>query len=257
MKVSVIIAVKDRFPLLRNSLISWCDHDYPDYEVILVDDGSVQANKISGAAKEFESRIMRLKYIRLEHEKDRTPTVAWNEGFKHSDGDYVIFTSGDLIISHRDLIKRMLTYAGNKTRLSVVTFFMSPEMTAKLDFVSWSDNPQIIQSFPGFWEYVYTNRLLTNKDIGNSWLAGIHTYLTGQSREDWEYFGLFREDETHLVADQDVHLREVALKIWKVDTPKEICAYHQWHPVPKVEAGTSRKYSNANQARLLEEAPFE
>ena len=249
MRISVVIAVKDRLPLLRRSLQSWMDHDYPDYEVILVDDGSKNLAMVKGAVKEFEKRISDLQSIRLESSGDRTPTYAWNAGFKKSTGDFVVFTGGDFIISQKDLLKKLVEGAKDKTRLSVVALFLSQAMTNALDTIPWQSNPLLIQSLPGFWEYMDGTKILNNRDIAKPWLAGIHTYLTGQLRKDWEYFGLFREEMSHLVADQDVHLRELKLG-WRVDTPKEIHCYHQWHPRPQVPIGGSHTYTTEEQARL-------
>ena len=249
MRISVVVAIKDRFSLLRNCLDSWSDHDYPDYEMILVDDGSQRPDFIVGATKEYSTKISDLSYIRIDGTQDRTPTVAWNAGIRKSTGDFVIVTSGDLIISQKDLLKKMIEGVKERTRLSVLTFFLSSAMTDALNTIPWRDNPTIIQSLPGFMDFDPTHPT-KNRDRKASWLAGIHTYLTGQLKKDWEYFGLFREDNIHLVADQDVHLREIQLR-WTVDTPKEIHAYHQFHAPPKVTAGGSFSYKTDEQGRLL------
>jgi hypothetical protein len=97
---------------------------------------------------------------------------------------------------------------------------------------------------------------LTNTQRKASWAAGIYTYCTAQYRKDWEYMGLFREIVTHLSADQDLVMREMCLKR-PIDTPPEICVYHQHHPSGSVLTGPGFIYRTEAQARLLEPAEEE
>lgn len=190
MKVSVICAVKDRLTAFERCLYSWKSQVYPDFEFIVVDDGSKE--DVLSMAKNYFPDV---KYKRLESMKDRTPAVAWNEGFKLSEGDFVIFTGCDLILSHNDAIQDILdSYRGN--RVSVLTYFLSPEATNALDSIPWRENPDVIMDTNNFWNYVSYNQTHANHEIK---LAGLTTYVTGQMRSDWEFIGLFRDEERRIV----------------------------------------------------------
>lgn len=64
-----------------------------DYEVIVVDDGSVD-----GTREAVEQRYKDLcKYIFLERCEESCRSRARNIGFKHTEGEYIVFVDGDII----------------------------------------------------------------------------------------------------------------------------------------------------------------
>ena len=246
MNVSVICAVKNRSKAFERCLYSWKSQTYP-FEFIVVDDGSTENIK-----SVVDQNFPEAKYVRLESMRDRTPAVAWNSGYKVSQGDFVIVTNGDLILSHNAAIQDILdSYKGN--RVSVLTYFLSKENTRDLDTINWKENPNLIAEMTNFWSYREYNQTNINADL---LLAGLTTYVAGQTREDWDFIGLFREEDFQLGADQDLYLREVIFEKY-ADTAKITRAYHQWHSPPQVNLGASYIYKTERQARLLDPAERE
>lgn len=86
LKVSVVVATYNGSRTLRNCLESLGKLNYPDYEVILVDDGSKDATP--DIAKEFPS----IRYIR---QTNHGLSAARNTGIRAATGDIVAFTDDD------------------------------------------------------------------------------------------------------------------------------------------------------------------
>jgi len=254
-KVSVVIALKDKPKNLKRCLEAWDEVWYPNLEFILVDDGS-KDDYLWNVYFDFIDRHESARVLRLESDHDRTPAVAFNTGFKASTGDFVIFTDEDLIFGCPDLVKRMLNNYHEGHRVTLKTFFLDAYHTDLLDGIDWIDHPQLLHTLGGFWEYYRYDAQTTNKWLFDHWHNPVVTFLTGQYRKDWEYIGLFREDKSHLTRDQDIVMREIALNREATTLPKIAC-YHQYHPFPQVYVAPGYRYENENQARLLEPAPPE
>lgn len=86
-KVSVVVASYNGARTLRPCLASLLALNYPDYEVILVDDGSTDAT--GAIAAEFPA----VRYLR--HEKNLGLSVARNTGIAAAQGEVVAFTDAD------------------------------------------------------------------------------------------------------------------------------------------------------------------
>jgi glycosyltransferase involved in cell wall biosynthesis len=249
--VSVILAVKNRTDNVRNCLDSWQWQTYHPYEMIIVDDGDLETPPPVPLIN-YDLGVC-MKYIKVGGSGDRTPTVAWNLGFKHAEGDFIIFTNGDMILPFHDTIEKLVNFHTCR-RVSLMTYFLTRYITewATLYHWKWKENPFIFNELPTFWEDGRNSVAAANP----AGAAGLITQFSGQPRKDWEWFGLFREDASHLTSDQDVHLREVCLGKG-CDTAPDVWVYHQWHPGANVPMSPGYIYRTEAQARLLEPAERE
>ena len=238
--VSIIMAVKNRPEAFENSLISWSKLEYDnDYELIVVDDGSDDGELIKEISTYFTPEMLpNLQYYRLESKRDRVPNIAWNFGMEKAKNDFIIVTNGDLIISHKTVLKHILDgYKGY--RISVLTYFLSIVQTALLETIVWEYDPTKIEDLVGFWT---VNKLRK--------AAGLTTYLTGQYRKDWEWFGGFRNEEGFSLSDLDIHIRERKLKLG-CETAPVVRAYHQYHEIVDFPMDEGYTYETEEQARLI------
>jgi GT2 family glycosyltransferase len=86
-KVSVVVASYNGERTLKTCLDSLQHLKYPDYEVILVDDGSTDATR------EIASLYPKVRYFR--HEKNLGLSVARNTGIAAAAGEIIAFTDSD------------------------------------------------------------------------------------------------------------------------------------------------------------------
>lgn len=247
--VSIIMSVTDRPRNLMNTLLSWDGINYPNYDFHIITNGetSPQTERI---LTEF---VASCPVASWEKRPKTSINRQWNYGGKNSKGDFVVFAMMDEIISSKDILLEMVK-CPRENRCSVNTYFLSERMTYALATIPWKENPKVIEELGGFWEEIFyqdfPNKLRT--------AAGIITHITGQMRENWEYFNWFRDDEEgHLWLDQDLHLREVCVNRGATTVENVVC-YHQWHsPNMDITMRSGYSYHNEMQARLLEEAPHE
>jgi glycosyltransferase involved in cell wall biosynthesis len=91
MGISVIIPTHNRKDLLRRCLAAATSQDYPDYEVIVVDDGSTD-----GTGAMVRREFPQVRYIRQE--RNRGPAAARNRGIKVATGEIIAFTDDDCLL---------------------------------------------------------------------------------------------------------------------------------------------------------------
>lgn len=109
-RVSIVVAARDEGSGLEAGLQSLLAQDYPDYEVIVVDDRSSDSTPqiLAGEAARHE----RLKIIRI----DELPAGwlgknhALERGAEAAGGSFLIFIDADVILA-RDVVSRAVSYA--------------------------------------------------------------------------------------------------------------------------------------------------
>ena len=236
--VSIIMSVANRPQNLLNSLTAWSMIDYPDYDFVIIDNGSENI-QIDNIVKEMKTKLPITFYKQPKVNLNRT----WNLYGKSSRGDYVVFSMMDEIISHKDILQKMVT-CHPTSRVSIFTYFMTMAQTLDMDSYDWKDDPTIIP-----------------KPFTNQTSAGLISHITGNYRKNWDYFGWFRDNQNgHLWVDQDLHLRELVLgSAYHCRTPEGVYCLHQYHPSTPVynDMENGYKYKNEAQARLLEPAERE
>lgn len=88
MKFSIIVPAYNRAHMIVETLLSVCNQTYPDWELIIVDDGST--DNTESVLKEYQSE--QIRYIKISNgERGR----ARNTGVYYASGDYVIFLDSD------------------------------------------------------------------------------------------------------------------------------------------------------------------
>ena len=114
--VSVIVPVFNSEKYLSKCLDSILNQDYPNIEVICIDDSSTDNSK-----KILEDYSIKEKKIKIiAHTKNRGPSAARNSGLDLARGKYILFVDGDDCIS-RELLYITVSCA-EKNNLDEVSF---------------------------------------------------------------------------------------------------------------------------------------
>ena len=90
MKISVIVPVYNSEKYIERCVESIMAQTYQNWELILIDDGSVD-NSFSILC-EFEKQDSR---IRVFHQNNMGPGIARNVGISRATGDYIVFVDSD------------------------------------------------------------------------------------------------------------------------------------------------------------------
>src|SRR4030042_5364757 len=115
--VSIVIPTLNRAHLVARAIKSVLKQTYQDFEIIGVDDGSI--DETEKVIKRCGNK--RIKYIK--HQKTRGPSAARNTGIDASCGDYIAFLDSDdewlpkklekqINLFKKNIVKTGLTYCG-------------------------------------------------------------------------------------------------------------------------------------------------
>lgn len=102
--VSVVVPVFNREAILAETIKSVLRQTYSDIELLLVDDGSVDAS--IQIAEDFAFNDKRVKVIRRERQPKGAPTCR-NIGLEAAQGDFIIFLDSDDLLLNQSIEKRV------------------------------------------------------------------------------------------------------------------------------------------------------
>ena len=107
--VSIVIAAKNELPNLQQFLPNWLEQDYPEFEVIITDDGSTDGTAEWMAPLVIENP--RLKYVHLDAEyvKMHGKKIALTLGFKAARYGHFLLTDADCKPGSKYWLKTMAT----------------------------------------------------------------------------------------------------------------------------------------------------
>lgn len=105
-KVSIIIPNYNNSKYIEDCLNSATKQDYPEKEIIVVDDGSTD-----DSVEKVEKYIKNNKNddVRLIQQSNLNAAIARNNGMKNAAGDYVLFLDSDDLLEE-GVLKRMVEY---------------------------------------------------------------------------------------------------------------------------------------------------
>lgn len=101
-KISVILPVYNVEKYVRKCLLSIVEQSYQNFEVLIVDDGSVD-----NFFKEIEDIVAENKNIKIYQKANGGLASARNFGLEKANGDYILFIDSDDWIE-KDLFKNWL-----------------------------------------------------------------------------------------------------------------------------------------------------
>lgn len=90
---TVVICTRDRADLLRGTLTSVLELDYPDFDVVIVDNAADATDTVEMVAREFASQR-----VRVVSEPIAGLAHARNTGLRYASGVFVAYTDDDVVI---------------------------------------------------------------------------------------------------------------------------------------------------------------
>lgn len=107
--VSILIPFRDKPELLRvciNSILR--ETDYPNYEIVGIDNGSVQADT-HALLRELEKRDRRVRFVRYESPFNFSAIV--NFGARHAHGEHFLLLNNDTEVLRAEWLRAMLEHS--------------------------------------------------------------------------------------------------------------------------------------------------
>lgn len=185
--VSVCIPHHNRHVFLRQALESIRNQDYPNVEVIVVDDGSTDPESLR-ALDDLETQFAPRGW-RLVRQENRYLGAARNAAARHANGEYLLFLDDDDYAKPSEI--SMLMKVAGKTGASIVTggvdCFKGPNVPSPDQLPDYRWIP--IGPFPVLGAFMdcfgAAGALVRRKDFH---AIGGYTEDYGVGHEDWEFF---------------------------------------------------------------------
>ncbi len=218
--VSIIIINWQNWPDTQECLVSLLDLDYPNYKIILVDNGSVD-----DSLKNIEKFIANHQNSPLIELIKLSQNIGFaggnNVGIKKaiaSGSKYVLLLNNDTLTPDKNFLRKLVDYAENNKRIGMV----SPKIYYAFDFdyqkkkgVIWFAGGKIdwLGLNPTHLQYNQNEKVdCKEKEKLVDWLSGCCILISQKTIED---VGLMREDFFLYFEDTDWSLRMRA-KRWKL-----------------------------------------
>ena len=170
MKFSIIIPVYNTEKFISRALDSVLSQDYKDFEIICIDDGSIDES-----AKIIKEKASIYPCIRYYYQKNQGPGIARKNGFLKATGDLIFFIdSDDYLIDNFAFSKIIDVY--NKYNTDIV-FFNIKLVSSNHEFIS---KPYIVEML----EDLHINANLYSKILRRT-LLNEKMFIDSNSFEDF------------------------------------------------------------------------
>ena len=220
MKVSILISCRNRADVLRRSLWLLERQTWPDYEVLVVDDGSDEDiwTAMAGCEK------VKMATIRQPFSTRRNMNIGLRYAFDRAEGDFIIISHPELMVPLNAIEKLVKEYEPGFRIVPKLYFICNDAGMAWLEYTDWQGDLDLIQTIPNFWAS-RTPWGNTNRDM-DSWIG--HTGFCGQTRAEWERKGFLPDDES---PGSDVAWIDAAeARLGCMPRQASFAVYHQDHP---------------------------
>jgi chlorobactene glucosyltransferase len=149
--VSIVVPARNEEENIERCIISLLNQDYPNFEVIFVDDNSTDKtlkivqgikDEIRGSREDKSPSTSRLKIISLTGKPDGWNGKTWasEQGYLHSFGNILLFTDADTYYMSGDVLSLSISYM-QKQNLDVLTGLPLIELRdfwSKISMPLWS-----------------------------------------------------------------------------------------------------------------------
>jgi len=112
-KISLVTTCKGRLSYLKESILTWIDLDYPDFEIVVVDydcpDGT--AAFIAGRKEDYlkRGRAGDIRVVKVEDRPYFNLNDARNRGTARAGGELILMIDSDVRAVRKDLLKRVFS----------------------------------------------------------------------------------------------------------------------------------------------------
>lgn len=169
-KVSVVIPSYNKSSYISDTVQSVINQDYPDIEIIVVDNGSTDGT--IQVLAELESKFQNLKFIK--NESNLGPSGARNVGILASTGEYVFFLDGDDVFFPTKIRTQVrLMETDMSLGLSLTSYLITNDHVSNIRLVSFSNFSKLIHgwfSMRGFGGLVESTGCIRKKFLTDSLL---------------------------------------------------------------------------------------
>ena len=158
-KISLILPTYNRATLLPRAIDSILNQTYPDFELIVINDGS--ADKTQEILEEYAAKDKRIKVI--NHEKNKGLVAGLNEGLEQAKGEYIARMDDD-DVSYPERFEKQLAYMEEHPEYTAVGTWVSifKNMSQREDWIETNPERIKILLLLGFTTVVHPSMMIRN-----------------------------------------------------------------------------------------------
>jgi glycosyltransferase involved in cell wall biosynthesis/mannosyltransferase OCH1-like enzyme len=224
LEVSIVIAYINRKKLLYETLKSISNTKFKNFEVIVVDDGSIEEERIEEFIKEFNF----LKVIRIEPmDKWYVNTcIPYNIGIKYAVGDIIMLQNAECL-HIQDIISYISKNINDDNYISISAYALNKELTESLP--NNIDN-NFIHNFKSLPQHTYDHNLMIGWYNHSIYNPTYYHFCSAITRKNLDLLGGFDEKYALGTAYEDNDLLERIKKLkLNILITDELSVIHQWH----------------------------
>ncbi|MBU1255835.1 glycosyltransferase family 2 protein [Patescibacteria group bacterium] len=201
-KVFILILHWQNYEITKNCLESFRKLDYPDYQIIVLDN-----NSTNDSAKKLEKEFLDVQFI--FNKENKGYGAGMNPGIRHAlenGAEYIFLLNNDVVVSQHDFLKRLISFAEKNKKAGI----LGPKLIfPNGDYQKSYNNFFLAMALEPLWPSKIT-KILTklgfvkskeNKIFKVSWLNAVALLF---KREVFEDIGLM--DERFFLGAEDVDL---------------------------------------------------
>ncbi|MGD9210588.1 MAG: glycosyltransferase family 2 protein [Desulfobacteraceae bacterium] len=210
--VTVVIPVYNGEHKLSDCLEAVFKSDYPNFEVIVVDDNS--SDKTAYVAQQYPCKVVRLS-------SNSGPAVARNKGVEHAKGDYILFIDDDVIIQRQTISRIVLNFQKDESISAQVGNLIKENGFS--NFFSQFKNLHHryhLCSFPDYIKITFTT-ITAVKKCDFIKIKGFNSIINTASVEDIEFGQRLTDNGFKILHDKNlyvVHQKHYSLKSYFKNT---------------------------------------
>ncbi len=222
---SVIVPIWGNAHLLKNSLWTYCNQDFPQDQVewIFIDDCSPDNPR--EVLKYAEGKI-NFTYVRIEHpHKWRGCAISFNTGFQMARGNILCETTAETMWQPNVLKVLCEPHETNdKLFVACKTYNLRPEVQEKINSVDWKSDLYNIKTIDGFDDPFTLNNVKTENFVTHQTCSiRKKTFLDIMPYGRFPMFSGYGEEDPWYSNRRDIN----GVKGITINEPMPI---HQWHP---------------------------
>lgn len=242
MKISIVTSYYNRKQLFINTIKSIIKTKHKDYELIVIDDGSKESERLEDIAKAYSF----IKLIRIEPKNKwyKNPCVPFNIGIKHATGDIIILQNPECFHVHD-----ILTYVNDNIKsndfISFSCYAINKQLTDNLQnikevellnwFASLPQQPSGGDPTIGWYNhsklrpvYFHFCAAISKENLINKLNGFDERYAKGIARDDAELLLRIKRLKLNMVINDNLSV------------------IHQWHPTVFYNQTDFRKLYDIN-----------
>jgi len=246
--ISIVMRTRNRPALLQQSVQAVINQDYPNIELLVINDGGEPVGDLLDLARE---KLSQVTYIYLIQNQGRA--VAANTGLLHAQGDYIQFLDDDDLIDNNHLSKLQKVLERNPS-------FLAAYADIRLENQEYDFNYSYDRNILKAWNYIPIHAVLFSRQLLDKGCCFDQSLLAFEDWDFWiqvsqytdfyhlpEFGGDYRQTGdsdggTFQVTDKTDYFRLRVIEKWKNQLPA--------HELEDVFLSL-REYPSANEDRLL------